>query len=606
VKEVVSDLNEEANRVVSDERLWKNRLGRKPSRSDEQMSWEGKALTGAEHNELTRRLRVFGKGKSPEDYERAMNKMVKQLKEGKLPGWDTEGQRADLGTGKTGDPHRLEGTSWKDRLGKTYDKDARIKVRGGTISGAEYNKLMARLKKFGAGKGYTDKQYNKAMNKMLRGKVVPKEPTPRAGTPLTQPVREELSEIPGATPTAQPKATPTTTPTTTGQQKPVERQGATTPSSSPEDTQKLIEEFGSEKLFPVTKKATSGLGQRAAQRNLEGNVAAPVSVGGPITDDDLADMLLQAPQTGGAGSFLGSLDPNEEKRRWGVSDEKELELLVQIKNPLPPPRGQQIRRGSRVVRTTRPSQQALDAYNLQQGKVRQYIEMKLSRDEKIHPHVNQNYPGVVKRSVDAHFPGRAGQRRLPNRELQHYHYTKDLQEAEREQTRPGWEKYGVYSGENIDKSRIARTPGGKGWLADLFTGEGQGRYPRAISPATGEETVPPPYPMGTLPRAPRRTGLQQPSLAEISPPGEGVPRFMQQPNPHGDIRARSTQTPSPLPTGALPPQPPSSPSVMGFPQPSMSDIYPPGEETPPFMQPPNPYGDIRGLTPEELRMLGLL
>jgi hypothetical protein len=364
------------------------------------------------------------------------------------------------------------------------------------------------------------------------------------------------------------------TPTTTGQQKPVERQGAT---------------------------ITQGR-RETSRRASDGLAASPVSVSRPLTgeqaEEDLADMLFDEEQFIGdleEGS-LSRMSADAERKRWGVPKENrlELKLLEGTKNPLPLPRMARLGQAATPAGAAR-----VKAYSEQQEMVRQYVELKVSRDEKIHPHVLQNYPENVQSAVHEFFGVGQGARgpftplgfpqtftrprHVPNRKLQYGDYTKDLQEAERDLTRPGWEKFGVYT---------------KGMLQSP---------PRAISPATGKATVPPPYPMGTLPSAPGYTGLPQPSMSDIYPPsGEGVPRFMQQPNPHGDIRARSTQTPSPLPTGAPPPQRPSSPSVMGFQQPSMSDISPTGGGTPQFMQPPSPYGDIRGLTDEQRRLLMMM
>jgi hypothetical protein len=92
---------------------------------------------------------------------------------------------------------------------------------------------------------------------------------------------------------------------------------------------------------------------------------------------------------------------------------------------------------------------------------------------------------------------------------------------------------------------------------------------------------------------PQGGGVRDPSLTHLAPHGTG-----NMPQSAGMPEYIATQVP-PLPR-------PSSPSVMGFPQPSMSDIYPTGGETPQFMQPPNPYGDIRGLTEEQRRMLMMM
>ena len=194
VGEYANELNEEANRLVQQTKLWKSRMKAKPKQSGSQESWKDHSLTGAEHNELMSRLRRHGKnrGSMPEDYDRAMDKMVKQLKENKLPGWDAEGKRTDLGT----PVHPVSNTP-----------------------------------------AWTHPQMN-----------------PVALTPTSQP-----------TFTSQPTTTSQTT--TTRQQKPVE-----TLSSSP---------------------AKTTLAERAERFVLDGNGAAPVSVGAPATEKKTGGQLTE-------------------------------------------------------------------------------------------------------------------------------------------------------------------------------------------------------------------------------------------------------------------------------------------------------------------------
>jgi len=132
-----------AKKYVAIKKQWDEDLST-PLDSGLTKTWKGVEVSGDEWNDMMRRLDKFGvkRGRSVLDFEKALDKMLKPIK-----------------------ARQAKGERWEKELAEAPKRKGEMSTSS-DITAEEHNAMIARLKKYGKGKGYTEADYDRAWKKM--------------------------------------------------------------------------------------------------------------------------------------------------------------------------------------------------------------------------------------------------------------------------------------------------------------------------------------------------------------------------------------------------------------------------------------------------------